>query len=228
MTLLSARWTVVAPDLPGHGRTRLGAKDRSGLAHMTADCTAMIAERFGTPQVVVGHSAGGAIALETDAVWPDAKRILINPALAPFDGAAGFVFPRLARALKSAPFAVGALSQSFSKEARIRALLQQTGSPVTDEAVTRYRHLAAQKAHIAGTLSMMAAWDVVPLRNRLPQYAALVLFAIGTGDKTVSPDIAKLEAGRMPNARLREFDGGHLLHEEQPEAVADLIEAFAG
>ena len=99
---LAPRFSVFAPDLPGHNKTRLGAPNRSGLAAMAEDTARMVTETFGVPDVVVGHSAGGAVALQTDDIWPDAKRVLINPALTPFDGAAGWVFPRLARALASA------------------------------------------------------------------------------------------------------------------------------
>ena len=226
MERLSDRWTVVAPDLPGHGGTRLGTTRRSGLPEMAADVTGMAGSAFGTPVAVVGHSAGGAIALETDRVWPEARRVLINPALAPFDGAAGWVFPRLARALAAAPFAASMLSQTFSKQSRIRGLLAETGSPVTDEALARYGALAGREAHIRGTLLMMAAWDVVPLRERLPRYGAPALFILGRGDRTVSPDMGRLEAGRMPDARVRELDGGHLVHEEVPDVVAGLIADF--
>ncbi len=224
MEAMSERWTVVAPDLPGHGGTRLGSSARSGLPEMAVDVAAMIAQAYSTPMAVIGHSAGAAIALELDVGM--VPRVLINPALAPFDGAAGWVFPRLARALSAAPFATSLVSRSFAKQSRIQGLLAETGSPVTDEAVARYQRLATNSAHIRGTLMMMAAWDVVPLRNRLPRIEAPALFVLGTNDKTVSPDIGRLEAGRMPAARIREVSGGHLVHEEDPSGIAAMIEAF--
>ncbi len=220
---LTDRYTIVAPDLPGHGMTRLGSRSRSGLGPMAADVAAMVNENFGQPVAIVGHSAGGAIALATDDAWSNAPRILINPALAPFDGAAGWVFPRLARALSSAPFATSVLSRSFANKSRIQGLLRQTGSAVSDEAVERYQALASSEAHVRGTLNMMAQWDVVPLRDRLPAYEAPTFFILGKNDRTVSPDMSKIVAGRMPFARIREVDGGHLLHEEDPGTVADLI-----
>ncbi|MEM9703792.1 MAG: alpha/beta fold hydrolase BchO [Planctomycetota bacterium] len=227
MAELACAFRVVAPDLPGHGGTRLGSTARSGLKTMAADVVAMVSEAYGTPSLIVGHSAGGAVALQTDGIWGEAPRVLINPALAPFDGAAGWVFPGLARTLALTPFVTGMIARSFSGAGQIRRLLAATGSPVTDEGVARYRALASRREHIRGTLMMMAAWDVRPLRARLPAFQAPVLFILATGDGTVAPDVARLEAQRMPIARSREIDGGHLVHEERPGDVAKLISEFA-
>jgi pimeloyl-ACP methyl ester carboxylesterase len=71
---LHSRWfahhgfSVLAPDLPGHGRS--AGKALSAIADM-ADWTAALLDAAGTPKArLVGHSMGSLIALETSARHP--------------------------------------------------------------------------------------------------------------------------------------------------------------
>ena len=61
---LSQRFEVVAVDLPGHGFTKLGTKQRSSLTHMSADIITLCNQEGINPDYVIGHSAGAAVALE--------------------------------------------------------------------------------------------------------------------------------------------------------------------
>ena len=72
---LHSRWfahhgySVLAPDLPGHGRS--SGKPLPTIADM-ADWTAALIEAAGAPKAkLVGHSMGSLIALETSARHPD-------------------------------------------------------------------------------------------------------------------------------------------------------------
>ncbi len=61
--LLAAQARVVAVDLPGQGFTQLGARMRCGLDHMAEDLWSLCRYEGWQPAVIVGHSAGAAIAL---------------------------------------------------------------------------------------------------------------------------------------------------------------------
>src|SRR5437660_9336478 len=72
---LHSRWfahhgyTVLAPDLPGHGRST--GKPLPTIAEM-ADWTAALIEAAGSSKArLIGHSMGSLIALETSARHPD-------------------------------------------------------------------------------------------------------------------------------------------------------------
>lgn len=61
---LSQDFEVVAIDLPGHGFTKLGTKQRSSLTHMSADIITLCNQEGIKPDYIIGHSAGTAVALE--------------------------------------------------------------------------------------------------------------------------------------------------------------------
>ena len=224
MSALADRFRVVAPDLPGHGSTRLGAKGRSGLIAMADDIAALVPDIIGLPLLIVGHSAGAAVALELCKHVSPRGLVLINPALDPFGGAAGWAFPAMARGLSIAPFAGEALAGLFGRRLRIRELLKATGSDATEEMEARYLALARNAIHIRGTLAMMAAWDVSDLRKTLPDHSLPTTVIIGDQDRTIVPEASLKSAQRMPNARIHTVQGGHLVHEETPKLVAQIID----
>ena len=82
MRRLLPDWRVLAPDLPGHGQTRLGGHRRSGLFSMAKDLTKLIKSENQDISVIVGHSAGGAISLAMDEMIKPVGHVLINAALA--------------------------------------------------------------------------------------------------------------------------------------------------
>ncbi|MCB2211696.1 alpha/beta hydrolase [bacterium] len=55
-------FTLLAPDLPGYGRTRLSKGTGGGIAAHVKHLRALIEEIVGGPLLVVGHSLGGLIA----------------------------------------------------------------------------------------------------------------------------------------------------------------------
>ncbi|MBT8459108.1 MAG: alpha/beta fold hydrolase [Boseongicola sp.] len=223
---LVGRFRVIAPDLPGHGGTRLGAKGRSGLSEMATDVASLVSQQFEAPLAIIGHSAGAAIALQLAHHLSPRGHFLINPALDPFVGVTGWAFPALARGLSVAPFSGDLLSGLFGKERRITELLEATGSVVTPEMKRRYLELAQNPQHIRGTLAMMAAWDVSRLRRRLHDFNSAIAVMIAEGDTTIKPAAMEAAASQMKDATITKRAGGHLIHEEAPEVIAEDIAAF--
>ena len=226
---LAERHHVVAFDLPGQGFTRCGARRRLGLDAMAEDIAALVADQGWSADAIVGHSAGGALALRLASMpaHAGASVVTLNAALASFTGVAGWAFPLTARTLSLTPFAAAAISAMASSPGRVRSLLEGTGSRLDAEGIALYGRLVRDRAHIEGTLGMMAQWSVEGLRGALGRVAARTLLMVGSLDRAVPPETSRWAAERMPDARLTTVEGlGHLMHEEDPLAVARAIEAF--
>jgi magnesium chelatase accessory protein len=115
-----------------------------------------------------------------------------------------------------------------NSEARVRELLGTTGSRFDDRTLALYRRLAADPDHVAGTIAMMAQWNIDTLLARLDRVPCPVLLLAGEQDGTVPPETSRRAALRIPRAETRVLpDLGHLMHEEAPDLVADEIMAFA-
>ncbi|MGQ0567309.1 MAG: alpha/beta fold hydrolase BchO [Gemmobacter sp.] len=224
--LLAERYRVVMLDLPGQGFTRPGPRDRFGLDAMAEDIAALSAQEGWHPAAVIGHSAGGAIALRLAEIMPLRSVVGINAALGSFEGLAGMLFPLLARALTVTPFVPSLFARLSGTTERVTSLIGSTGSDIGPEGIAFYRHLVARPAHVEATLGMMAQWRLEGLLDRLPLVAVPVLLLAAAGDLTVPPAVSSRAAGRMPEAACHTLPGGHLVHEEDPEAVAGLVLPF--
>ena len=105
MPLLARHFTVVAPDLPGHGFTDSVPAHRLSLPGMARAVQSLLWALDRTPALAVGHSAGAAILARMCLDGAAAPRGLVslNGAFLPFGGAAGQVFSPLARFLVGVP-----------------------------------------------------------------------------------------------------------------------------
>ncbi|MGR3502079.1 alpha/beta fold hydrolase BchO [Pseudaestuariivita sp.] len=220
--LLAREWRLRIVDLPGHGFTTLGTRNRSGLQPMARDVAALVAAQGWQPKAIVGHSAGVAIALQMTLEGPLRGRpvIGINAALGPFPGLAGVIFPVLAQVMASAPFVPRLVSRQIGNDRQIARLIESTGSTLDAEGCALYRRLASNPDHIAGTLRMMAQWDLAPLLEALSAHPSRALLITGAQDSTVPPHVSDKAAAQMPDAEAVHLAGlGHLAHEEAPESV---------
>lgn len=222
--LLAPRFRLIVPDLPGHGYTRPGRRDRFGLDPMAEDIGHLLDRLGAAPAAALGHSAGAALALRLAEARPLGAVAGINAALGTFDGVAGILFPLIARALRAAPFVPQVFARLTGTTPKVAALLASTGSTLDPEGVELYRRLVARPDHVEGALAMMAAWRLEGLLARLPQIALPVLLIAGAADRTVPPSVSARAAGRLPQAECRTLPGlGHLMHEEAPDRVAPLL-----
>lgn len=222
--LLAQTHHVFAPDLPGQGFTRAGSRTRCSLNAMTEDIATLLELEGFEPIVIVGHSAGGVLALNLSRTLGTPQIFGLNAALGKFEGIAGWLFPLVAKAMSLNPLVPPILSRLTGGEARVRDLLASTGSRIDDRGVALYRRLMTDTAHIDGTLAMMARWDIDPLLASLPEISANVTLIVGEDDGTVPPEVSERAVARLPNARLVRLAGlGHLMHEEAAETVAEEI-----
>jgi magnesium chelatase accessory protein len=215
---------VVAIDLPGQGMTQMGARQRCSLDFMAEDIMALCRSQGWQPAIIVGHSAGGAIALR---LWELGLRahdiVLINAALSNFKGVAGWLFPIMAKALAAAPFSASLVTATASRNT-VKTLINGTGSTLDDAGVDLYFRLIRDRGHVDGTLAMMAQWSLDPLLARLETITAAVHLITGLNDKAVPSSVSRTAAARLPQAKLTEIARlGHLAHEEDAALIAALI-----
>lgn len=225
---LATRYRVTAIDLPGHGFTRLGTRWRSGLEPMSADIARLLAATGARPVAIVGHSAGAAIALRLAQILdPAPERIVtINGALENFSGVAGVAFPLIAKVLAYNPLTAPLVAATISRRATQR-LIEGTGSHIDPEGISLYHRLFRDRHHIAGTLAMMEQWTLDRLLAALGRLPQPVLCLAGEGDLAVAPSTSRKAAARIPRGSFREFPrAGHLLHEEAPELIVQVILEF--
>ncbi len=229
LPLLAERCHVVAPDLPGHGFSGRPA-DRAAftLPGMARAVVALLHEQGAAPSLIVGHSAGAAVAVQMCLESLAAPRSVLglNAALLPLPGVAGAVFSPMARTLVLNPLVPRLFSWSAGWPGMLERLLDGTGSSLDARGRALYARLVASPPHVAAALAMMAGWDLAALARHLPQLKTPLHLVVGDRDRTLPPDLAWQAASRIAGATLTVLPGlGHLAHEEQPQRVAALIEA---
>ena len=228
--LLTARFSVVAPDLPGHGFTAIPSGHRLSLPAMARDLAALLDTLEVRPALAVGHSAGAAILARMclDGMVAPAGLVSLNGAFMPLAGPAGQVFAPLARLLVGLPV----LPQLFAWRAGdprvVERLLAGTGSRLDAAGVALYTQLVRNPGHAAAALRMMASWDLVPVVRDLPKLATPLLLLAADGDKAIPPGDSDRVAALVPGSRAVHWAGlGHLAHEEAPARTVALIVEFA-
>jgi magnesium chelatase accessory protein len=225
MPKLAAHYTVIAPDLPGHAFSNPAAKESLSLPGMASAVAQLLRELQLSPVRAVGHSAGAAILVRmaVERLFAPADLISLNGAFFPVSGAAGLFFSPLARAVAGASLLQKMFARMADRKA-VERLLRDTGSVIDEEGITLYQRLFSNEGHVAGTLGMMAAWDLHWVPQDLKNLPVPTTFVFASGDRTIPPARAAEAAKLAPRSSLIEIKGlGHLAHEEDPTGAAAII-----
>ena len=226
LPLLAEHFTVIAPDLPGHGFSGRGRSWRLSLEGMAEDTAALLTELNASPALVVGHSAGAAILAQMCLDGGVDPRLLIslNGALVPLTGMRGDLFSPMAKLLSLIPQTPALFSAMSGNVRSVRRLLSQTGSAVDEDMLQHYVTLVASRDHVDATLTMMSNWDLPGFAARLQGVTCPSLLVATAGDLTVPSDDSRRAAQIMQDATLKIIPKlGHLAHEEDPATFAELI-----
>lgn len=227
---LARDFTVVAPDLPGHGFTGRPSLYGLSLPGMVHSLARLLEALPAAPSFGVGHSAGAAILarLALDSVGDFKALVSLNGAFLPFDGMAGRLFSPLAKLMAINPLTPTLFSARFAQPRAFDRLLAGTGSTLDQRATAAYRRLVASPRHVAGAIGMMANWELRPLARELPRLGIPLVLVAASGDRTVPPEQAVALARQVPSARLQMLSwGGHLCHEERPADIVSLVRDVA-
>lgn len=203
----------VALDLPGHG----ALADTPGAPTMSvADYATYVRgeiERRGLSQpVVLGHSLGGAIALQLALESPT----LVSRLALVGSGARLRVAPAFLEAARGAdPVGVSVITRiSFAEEHAAEADAYHARRAPTAPGIL-YRDLAACNQ-----------FDVMGELERITQPTLVV---VGESDRMTPPKFAEFLAARVRESTLIVIpDAGHYVQIEQPQRVADAIRAWLG
>lgn len=227
--LLAQDFTVIAPDLPGHGFSDPLSGDRMSLPGMAAAVADLLQVLDARPTLVVGHSAGAAILARLcldDSIRPVAL-ISLNGALLPLHGLPRLFFAPAAKLLVSNALAPRLFAWHAQSPHAVQRLITSTGSRLDPIGVELYGRLVRNAEHVANALAMMASWDLQPLARDLRQLKIPLLLVAGSNDRTLRPEHAEQVAAQVPNAQVRMLSGlGHLAHEENPKKMAEIVFGF--
>lgn len=226
---LSVNYTLIIPDLPGHGFTDDPPSNAFTLPGMASAVGELLNQLNLKPVTIAGHSAGAAVAIRMtlDGYAAPSHIISINGALKPFGGAAAEFFSPLAKVLFLNPFMPRFFAWRANDKAAVERILKGTGATVSDEDIKFYGRLFATPNHCAAALAMMARWDLPSLIRDIPRLKVPLLLLAGEKDLAVPPRDAANVAALLSSAQSNIVPGaGHLAHEEKPEIVARLIADF--
>ena len=230
MPLLAPHFTVVAPDLPGHAFTSRGSEGALSLPGMSEGLRALMLQLDLTPQVIVGHSAGAAIAADMalqHSRLAHCTLIGLNPAWLPLPGVASWLFGPAAKLAAVNPLSAWATARMAARPGAVAQWVARTGSTLDAQGLDLYTRVLSDSGHVHGVLSMMAAWRIKPLAARLHTLRNPVFMAIGAQDQTVPPALADEACQRLPQAHLwRQAGLGHLAHEEDAVGTVAQLRAW--
>jgi len=231
---LSRRFTVIAPDLLGHGLSDKPRADYSvgGYANGMRDLLTVL----GIDKVtVVGHSFGGGVAMQFAYQFPERteRMILVAP------GGLGTEVTPAIRAI-SLPFfqtAMGLAALPGVRQAIKVGLhtMAQSGLPHTrdlDEVANIVQHLSDRRARAAITHVVRAVVDwrgqVVTMADRAYLTQAMPMCVIwGTEDRVIPVRHAGIVAELAPNASVEVIaNAGHFPHKDHPQRFVKIVSDF--
>lgn len=227
---LAERFTVIAPDLPGHAFTERPPSRDLSLTNMTRLVCKLVETLDVQPALVVGHSAGAAVALRMalDKCIAPAAIVSLNGALFPFSGVARHVFPPVARLMLLNPFTPRIFTAQAESPQRVERLIENTGSKIDERGLELYKRLFRKTGHVLGALGMMANWDLQPLQDAMGEIDTPVVLIATEDDRAIPPSNSMSARDKLVNAKVVYLRGlGHLAHEEAPEQIAKIIEQTA-
>ena len=222
---IAAGFTVVAPDLPGHGGTAWPAA--RATVEATADKVATLLRALGYERArVVGYSMGARVALRLAiAHRPCVARLVLE---APSAGIADPV-ERSARRHADAELASGlerdGIVPFVDAWERVPVLAGEAGVGRDTRDALREIRLGHDPAGLAASLRAAGQGAMEPLHDRLREITAATLVIVGADD----PARARAEAvaAAIPGSRLATVPGvGHAPHLEAPAAFNRLVLDF--
>jgi len=225
--LLEAHAQVLVPDLPGHAFT-LGAKLEDLTLDEIANSLQLLIEQLGikAPSIVVGHSAGAPLALRfaVGSSKPPKLVIALNPSFIPPPAVyTSFFGPLLGPITRSSTLSslLASLSPSLGM---VDKLLDSTNTILPETRRVYYRKLFERSEHVRGSMNFMAAADIHKVLVEANLYRGKLICVLGNQDAWIPvKPLEKIILDYFPAAEIVKWEGGHIMHELEPNKVAQLI-----
>ena len=231
---LSRRYTVIAPDLLGHGKSDKPRADYSvgGYANGMRDLLTVL----GIDKVtVVGHSFGGGVAMQFAYQFPERteRMVLVCP------GGLGAEVSPVIRAITLPGFhqlmSVATLPGIRHAAAFSLRTMAGTGLPHTrdlDEVAAIYETFADSRARhaIRHVVRAVVDWrgQIVTMNDRAYLTAAMPMCVVwGTEDHVLPVRHAGNAAEHAPGARVEVIaNAGHFPHKDHPQRFVKILNDF--
>lgn len=205
---------AIAVDLPGHGRSAGAPLD--DVSEMAAWLTRFLEALDWGPVLLVGHSMGTFIAMETAAARPD----LVSGLVLLGTATAMPVHPELLRLATDDVAAAAALMAGWSHDTPARTGLNPTPGLWMTGGQRALIERSADGA-LAIDLAACAAYERVPAIA--PTVDVPTTIVIGRGDRMTPAKGGRAVAGMISGAEVVEIDSGHSMMLEAPRAVRAAI-----
>jgi pimeloyl-ACP methyl ester carboxylesterase len=206
-----AGYRVLALDLPGHGKSDgRGQQSISAYVH----CVLNWLEAVGLHQAVfVGHSMGGAIALELAVDYPEHVFALGLVST----GARLWVHPSLLNDISS--------PATFQKA--IETIINWSYSPKIDPHLTELARQSMAETRQSVLQGDLLACNNFDLTDHMAEIRSPTLVICGADDQMTPLRYSQFLAGSIPSAQLEVIPhAGHMVMLEQPQTVAHRLVAF--
>lgn len=233
--LLAARFRLIAIDRPGSGHSERFGDAGAGLRAQAAMIHEFLRREGIERPLVVGHSLGGAIALQLALDHPDSVGglALLAPLTAP-QRTPPVVFRGIAIASRTLRFVVAHTIAVPIAIRRRRAVLAMAfgPNPVPPDYPTRGGSLLGLRpaAFSATAADLLAAFHDLPaLAARYESLQVPVGVFFGASDRILDPrEHGVAFQSRLPEVDLELREGlGHMVQVSDPQAVARFIERMA-
>lgn len=236
MEPLSRYGRVIAYDRPGFGLTERPQSadfhaDRNPYsADFQADLLVALMDELDVERaVLVGHSAGGSVAVATALRYPDRVRALIleSPAVVEARGPVPPPLDPLLRTPQSRRLGPW-LARLFARQAgSFLEMAWEHPERITEEMREGYQRPFRVEGWDRGLWEVVMASGAEAVIARLGDVRAPAVVITGDGDRVVPPANSRRAAEAMPGVRYVEVaDCGHIAHEECPAEFLAHVDEF--
>jgi len=230
---LARDYTVIAPDLLGHGRSAKPRSDYS-LGNYAAGLRDLLVALGIERATVVGHSLGGGIAMQLAYQHPERVERLV---LVGSGGLGREVSPILRMlTLPGAEYLMPLLFTSYSRDIgnKISMMLRRGGlrAPAAEETWRAFVSLTEAENRAAFVKTLRSVIDFsgqsVSAHDRLYLAAHMPTMIMWGGRDLIIPvDHAYVAHAAMPGSRLELFpESGHFPHSEEPDQFVRVLRDF--
>jgi magnesium chelatase accessory protein len=225
--LISPHANVIAPDLPGHAFT-LGA----GINELRLDQIARSLQSLidyldiEAPTIVVGHSAGAPLAIRFAVTAPKQPQVVValNPSFIPPPPFYTRFFGPLLGPITRSSLLSNMLSAIPAGFGMVDKLLDSTNTQLPEQRKNYYRRLFQQSDHVRGAMNFMAAADIDTVLMEASLYKGKLICILGAQDAWIpSKPLEKIIHDYFPTATTLQWEGGHIMHELEPQKVSQII-----
>lgn len=223
---LMTRFTVIAVDLPGHGRSGIPT-GAFGMGDVARELAALLTAATTSPAAVLGYSMGGRIALRLALDHPSVVGSLILESTSP---GIGDPSEREARRRSDAELASLMVRQGLAafvdQWEQLPLWARHSRMPAGERARLREIRLSHDPGMLSVMLTSTGAGEDPPVLERLPEIQVPALLIAGMLDAAYVAH-ARAMAARLPNARVEIVpNAGHMVHFEAPARFHAVVKTF--